>query len=181
MEGRSGKVENKYAKTLFELSAPEEQERRKGALEEWLMLLGQIPELQRALENPAVPMEERIAVVHEVAERCSPGDQIFKNFLAEVVKNGRIDSFAGISQAFARLVDEARGVLSMQVISAFELPENERQELRLDMERILEKKLAIEWITDRNIIGGLIVRTGDSVLDNSIKGALERVRRELLV
>ena len=180
MRRGSGKIEKKYAKALLELCAPEECETRAAALRTWQELLQDLPELRSGLENPALPLNERLAISAEVCELAAPGDTLVKNFVAEIIANSRLDSLAGISSAFQAAVEESRGEMSLQVVSAFPLDDEERDTLKREMEQTLQKKLSIAWSVDQRIIGGLIVRGGDTVLDNSLRGMAERLRRELM-
>ena len=180
MQRGTGRVEKKYAKALLELSRPEEYEARAAALRTWQELLAGMPELRAALENPALPLNERLSLSAEVCEQAAPGDSLLKNFIAEVVGNGRLGSVAGISGAFRAAVEETRGEMSLHVVSAFALDDDEREGLKREMEQALQKKVSIAWEVDAQIIGGLVVRSGDTVLDNSLRGMAERLRRELM-
>ena len=181
MQGRTGKIDKKYAKTLFSLSNSENYQFRLAGLDEWLLLLDEVPQLEQTLQNPVMPLDDRLSIAREAAERCRSGDEIFKNFICELVQNRRIEQVEAIRSIFARMVEEAQGRLSVEVVSAFTLPDDERQRLASELEGRLKKVLKIDWIVDREIIGGLIIRTGGAVLDNSLRGALERARRQLRV
>ena len=180
MQRRSGKIEKKYARTLFELSSDDNAKYRAADLRKWVDFLAQVPELKIALENPAVPLDQRLALVNEICARCGAGDETLRNFVSELTVNGRIESLEAIAEAYQSLIDAAQGIVSVELISAFALEDEERVQLVAEMEQVLQKKISVRWSVDASLIGGVVIRSGDVVLDNSLKGALDRVRRELL-
>jgi F-type H+-transporting ATPase subunit delta len=95
--------------------------------------------------------------------------------------NDRIGALGSTITLFSQLVEQFMKVLSLEVTSAFALSDEEKRTLQSDIQKLVPAQYAslvsIAWHEDKNLIGGMIVKSGDRVLDGSLSGALERVGR----
>lgn len=180
MAGGEEKIAKRYARAYFEAAAPADL----GGLREGLEELGAAwrgsADLRAALENPAVPLSERIAVARDIAGKIRPGDASFGNFLEIIVENKRLETLPAVSRAFGHMLDELRKLLALEVTSAFELGADEKQSFAKQIESKFGSLASITWRVDPQLLGGLQVKAGDRLLDNSIHGALEKMRASLL-
>ena len=84
-----------------------------------------------------------------------------------------------VSEYFGRLVNELKKVLSLSVVSAFPLSDSERDEIVSRIQNEFGSMASISWEVDPGLIGGLVIKSGDLVLDNSVKGALGKIKLSL--
>ena len=180
-----GKLAKRYARALFELCEVPKLDQQLVALTALANLWKGSAELQSALLNRATPIEQRVAVMQDLAaklegSKLEGSDKNFINFAALLVENERISLLPLILKVFSKMVDTLKKTLALEIISAFPISEQERGELKKSVEGQYGSMASIEWKVDRELIGGLIVKSGDKLLDSSVKGSLERIRTELI-
>lgn len=180
MSRSPGKIAKRYAKALFDSYQPAQLEDVAG----WLRSLSQAwsdsEELRASLLNPAVPLNERIAVVEELSRRAGSGDASLINFGRLLLENGRIAHLPEVSVAFSLLVDLLKKRLALEVVSAFDIDSGEREQILEQVRRDFGGLASIEWSVDSAIIGGLRIQAGDLLLDGSVAGALADLKTSLM-
>ncbi|MEC8300143.1 MAG: F0F1 ATP synthase subunit delta, partial [Planctomycetota bacterium] len=92
-------------------------------------------------------------------------------------RHGRFDSLRVISRKAKALQQEQTGVVEVRVTTAELVPESMHEELKTKLGQILEKQVVIRTETDADILGGLVVRVGDTVFDGSVANQLSQIRR----
>ena len=102
------------------------------------------------------------------------------NFLRVLLQNGRLTEIGGINDRFDAVLQERGGVVSAEITSARELPENERTEFQTNLERLTGKKVNINYAINKDIIGGVVTRIGSTVYDGSVKTKLENLKEQLI-
>jgi F-type H+-transporting ATPase subunit delta len=136
-------------------------------------------ELATALENPLVPEPSRDAIVADIAGRLGLGE-IAKNTLRLLVRKRRIAAVPEIARQLARLSDEDAGLLRAEVTSAGPLSEAYLGRLRAELEKSTGRKVAVSHKQDPSLIGGVVTRIGDQVIDGSVRARLASFRDSLL-
>lgn len=180
MDIHRGRLAKRYARALFGACNHDELERYSEKLAEVESFYTEIPDLREALENPAYPIEQRIAVVRDLAEKVLPGEHKLAGFLSVLVENHRIALLPSVVVIFKQLIDELKKTLSLTVCSAFPLEESEKRELLEKLRREHGSLVTVEWEIDADLLGGMTVRSGDKLYDSSIRGALEQFREQLI-
>ena len=171
-------VARNYAATLFELAARDGSEAQYGRLiEEIGDLYANVPEFQRFLEVPAVSLFEKKEAMQAALSERAP--EPFVRFLMVVMDRRRHRALPGIAQAYRDLLDERAGRVRATVTLPFEADADARGEVESALERRFECEIDAEFRADPNILGGVIIRVGDELLDASLRRQLERMRREL--
>ena len=99
--------------------------------------------------------------------------------LSLLTENGRLDYLPEIATRFAELEAEARNVVDVEVVSATALDERQRERLAGALRQRLSRDVRLHCSTDPALIGGAVVRSGDLLIDGSLKGRLERLGTEL--
>lgn len=175
---RRSSTARRYAEAAFEVAM------RDGTLERWRAELESAAELagdRRALAtlaNPAISIEKRDGAVRELlSDRVS---QPVMNLLQLMLRRGRIEELPRVAAEFRRLDDERQGIVHATVTAATELTQDEIRELTTRLERSTGGRIALEVEIDPSLLGGLVVRVGDRMIDGSIRGRLERLRNQLL-
>ena len=136
-------------------------------------------ELREVWENPSIPAEQKRAVLDGIVQRGGLSRPV-RNFIAVVIDKGRIRLLNEIVKQFAQELNQRLGFAEADVITARELGPSERAELEADLSRVTGKKIRARYEQDRSILGGAIARVGSTVYDGSVKGQLERIRRQLV-
>lgn len=137
-------------------------------------VLPQLPKLKLLLESPRVPMEVKEKVLNQ---SFSAGSSVLLTFLKVVCRHGRFDCLRVISRTAIALLQEQTGVVEVRVTTAELVPESMHEELKTKLGQILEKQVVIRTETDADILGGLVVRVGDTVFDGSVANQLSQIRR----
>ena len=137
-------------------------------------VLPQLPKLKLLLESPRVPMEVKEKVLNQ---SFSAGSSVLLTFLKVVCRHGRFDCLRVISRTAIALLHEQTGVVEVRVTTAESVPESMHEELKTKLGQILEKQVVIRTETDADILGGLVVRVGDTVFDGSVANQLSQIRR----
>ena len=106
--------------------------------------------------------------------------QLVMNFLLVVIRKRREAYFPQIYRSFLDLANEARGIVEVEVRSAVPLPEETVQTLEQKLVTRLGKRVKFETQVAPELIGGLVVRVGDELIDGSVKTRLQRMRDRLI-
>lgn len=137
-----------------------------------------MPRLKEALEHPLIPAERKKEIVADVLK--GEVQEVTLHFLSLVIDKRREDILDGVEQEYVRLANESRGVVTAVVTSAVPLTPSERNELRGKLGEFTGKNVELDVAEDPTLIGGLVVRIGDTVLDGSVRGYLALLRSQLL-
>ena len=166
-----------YAKAAFELALADQ------ALAAWsdrLALSAEMvtePALARLLESPQVSHERVVAIMSDAAgDRF---DKRFLDFLAVLADNGRLALLPQIGELFSVLRDEAEQRLSVRVVSAVPLDDEQAARMRDALARRFEREIELHNDVDAGVIGGAVVYAGDQVIDGSLRGRLQRLSSRL--
>ena len=166
-----------YAKAAFELALADQ------ALAAWsdrLALSAEMvnePALARLLESPQVSHERVVAIMSDAAgDRF---DKRFCDFLAILADNGRLALLPQIGELFGALRDEAEQRLSVRVVSAVPLDDEQAARMRDALARRFEREIELHNEVDAGVIGGAVVYAGDQVIDGSLRGRLQRLSSRL--
>jgi F-type H+-transporting ATPase subunit delta len=135
--------------------------------------------LRDVWENPSIPAEQKRAVLDGIVQRLGISRPV-RNFVAVLIDKGRIRLISEIVAQFAQELNQRLGFADAEVVSARELGANERTALEEDLARVTGKRIRARYQQDGSILGGAIARVGSTVYDGSVKGQLERIRRQLV-
>jgi len=97
-----------------------------------------------------------------------------------LIDKRRYDILPEVPECYKELVDSHRGIVSVQVRSAVPLTEEEKERLSEVLARSLRKQVRLETNVDPSLIGGVMLRIGDRLLDGSVKGQLNLLRQRLI-
>jgi len=128
------------------------------------------------LSSPVEPAEKKQAVLAELLPGTPP---TVTNFLAILAHRDRLDLIPQIEGAFRRLVNEYRNVVVADITTAVPIDERQKAQIAARLGRRLGKTVALETHVDPSILGGVVAQVGDDVIDGSVRGRLEKLRRAL--
>ena len=175
---RDTKIARVYATALYQAARDEgrvEQVRRD--LGEFVQAIDSSPELRSLLAAEEITDLKKTEVLMEITEG---GDELMRNLLRLMVDKGRENDIAATYRSYVALVEQAEGLVRVEVVSAVPLPENLQQALKSKIESTLKKTVELSLIVDKEILGGLRLRIGDRVADASVSHRLERLREMLI-
>lgn len=129
------------------------------------------------LRNPQVDPRAKSGVLDEL---LGGADELVRNFLRLTADKGRIGEIEEIARAFERLVAAEERRLNVELTTAFELSDDEAGQIISQIERASGRKVEATRQVDPGLIGGLVLQAGSLRLDASVRGRLERLRRELV-
>ena len=135
------------------------------------------PDYLMLLSHPTILVEEKIEMI-EKAFNGQVADE-FLGLLVLLVKKGRQEFIIDILNTFIDMAKEAAGYIKATVTSAIALKEEQLAQIKADIERNTGKHVEIETCVDKDLIGGLIVRVGDKVVDGSIRGQMDALKSQL--
>src|SRR4051794_8342769 len=138
-----------------------------------------MPSARTVFLSPAIPSEQKRAALDRLLPDAPP---MVRNFLHIVADRARLDEVPGIADSLRELINERRGINTAEVTTAIPLD--------VEMERLVAQRLAtylnrqpenivIHARVDPSIIGGVIARIGDRLIDDSVRGRLDRLRQTL--
>ena len=166
-----------YARALFQAAQGQDRvnavDRDFGAFAE---ALDGSPELAAFLGNPQVETAAKIDVVGQLAEG---GDDFVRNTLRLLAEKGRGGEIAQVYVEFRRFVDRAQGRVTVELTTAHELTDNEARNIVAQIEQSSGRTVEATRTVDPSLIGGMILQAGSLRVDASVRGRLERLRREL--
>ncbi len=131
--------------------------------------------LAPALADTKTPLDRRLALIDRTLD-LSP---LAMNFARLLVAKGRSGDARAVAEAFARLADEHDGVAHANVTTAVELSPDQVDAIAARLSQSLGKQVRARAVVDPSIIGGVVVRVGDKLVDGSIRTRLKRLRKEL--
>ncbi|MDZ4785264.1 MAG: F0F1 ATP synthase subunit delta [bacterium] len=175
-----GKVGMKYARALFESVEPSQLESFSIALATLSAVWESSIEIRAALLNPAISFEQKDKIAQQIAEVIKPGDKTISNFISLLSESKRASLIPEIALQFEALVNELKKSLSLEITSAFLLSADEKAEYEDKIKKDFGSLAKVEWKVDASIIGGMVIKSGDRLIDSSIKGSLERATNQLL-
>lgn len=133
----------------------------------------QAPELASVLDTPNITHQQRSELLEKVAGEKL--DDNGKNFVRLLSENNRIDLLPDVAGIFEGLRAEAEGEIEAKVTSAFELQPDQSEKIAKALSARLDRKVKIVSEIDKDLIGGVIIRAGDLVIDGSVKGRLAKM------
>jgi F-type H+-transporting ATPase subunit delta len=172
-------VAQHYADALAEVAISQKNaEAVRRELREFLALLRESPQLGVLLGSPAVSRANKHAVAQALVDRMD-ASRTLRNFLFVVIDQRRVRLLPEIQEAFEAQLDALEGVARASVVSARNLKDGEKKQLRAVLERLSGRKVEPRYELDPALIAGAVVRVGSTVYDGSVRTRLERLRARL--
>jgi F-type H+-transporting ATPase subunit delta len=175
----AGEIARRYARAIFGLA--EGAKAHTEMLEQLGALSAEIAgsaELTRVLMTPLHPRAERKAVLREIGQRLGASTEI--RVTSELlVDENRLSLLPAVCEELQRLVDAEAGRVAARVVSARPLDPAAQERIRAALARRVNADIAIEFAVDPELIGGVVARIGDLLLDGSIRTQLEQLGETL--
>lgn len=140
--------------------------------------LEQSKQLQLMLESPVVRPELKLNILKEIFEKKLSKDSL--DFIQFIISKKRENLLGSIGKRFLELKDEHLGIANVFVTAASDFSGDQKNVLQSKLEKILNKKVQLNFKTDKNLVGGFIAKVNDTLYDASIKHQLELLKKQFL-
>jgi len=172
-------VARRYAKALLMIGKEDGQaEIYREELDNFSSLVAGSKELEQALCNPLYDAAGRKRVLASLIEGLEVS-KVLSSFLLLLFDKGRIGFIESINEFYGKLADELKGVAQASLVSATELSSDTVEKIRESLSKLTGKDVKLEVKQDSDLIGGIVTRIGDLVLDGSVKTQLLNMRESL--
>jgi F-type H+-transporting ATPase subunit delta len=167
----------RYAEAAFQIAS------RDDALDAWaagLDLAVQLvsdPRVMAIVDNPARPARDRLALLERLLGGRAPEGVV--RLAGLLAARTRVERLPAVATEYRRLLDRQRDVVEARVASAAPLTAAETEAVSAWVARTSGATVSLTAVVDESLIGGLTVRVGDTLLDASVRGRLERLRNQL--
>lgn len=171
-------IANRYAEALFQLSEEENITKEiYNELHDVVEVIKNNKELDNVLKSPLVAKNEKTQLIEALFNNKINND--LKNFLKILVEKGRISSLKSIELTFKELLNDKHNIIEGTVISAIVLTEKQVKELEEKLSKKYNKNVTLENEVDQSILGGVLVRLGNTQIDGSVKTRLNNIKDQL--
>jgi len=172
-------IADAYAKALIEATeAAGKSEAVIAELDSWIDdVLAKNAKLDRLFASPVVDSEEKFKLIDRALPKAEP---LFVKFLKVLASHERSDVIRPIRDQAHRLLDKLRGRIEANVVSAVPMDPKQSAALKARLSTLLGGDVVLVESVDPSLIGGLIVRVGDHVLDGSLSNNLARLKEQLI-
>jgi F-type H+-transporting ATPase subunit delta len=167
----------RYARAVFETA------QTAGDHDAWTEHLSELSaalqhkDLLTIMNAPTITEDEKIEVLKLLVSKFTEGVELFCRLL---IQQGSMPDVLDITKQYQNLVDTVKGVSRVVITSAIKLDTNEKAKLTKQLSVQLKKEIELSESVDESLIGGVVIKIGDKVLDGSIKGRLDSMRASLL-
>jgi F-type H+-transporting ATPase subunit delta len=145
-------------------------------LVDFVQTVAEVPELHALLRNPQLEPGAKMSVLGEL---LGDADELVRNFLQLVTEKGRVGEIDEIAAEFERLSAQEEGLLKVDLTTAVQLSDEDADAIVRRIEDASGRKVEATRRVDPDLVGGVVLQVGSLRLDSSIRGRLERLRREL--
>jgi len=169
-----------YAQALFDLAVDRQQslEQIGGELADLKQVIDENPIFGQFLADPGIAESQRTGVLERaIRGRVTP---LMANFLGLLNRKGRIGLLTQVAAAYKDLLDEKFGNVEVDVTVAHRLDDGQVDQVRQEVSRALGKNAIVRQFVDESIIGGLVLRVQDRLIDASVRSQLQAIRHKLL-
>lgn len=175
-------VSKTYGEALFEIAMESGEDKAQELMEEILSIeavLQQNPEFDELMKHPGIPKQEKLQVLKEVFKgRVS---EELEGFLEVVISKERYRDLSDIFSYFVDRVKETKKIGVAYVTTAIELTESQKSAVESKLlETTAYKSMEMHYTVDASIVGGMIVRINDRVVDSSVRTKLDGLKKQLL-
>jgi F-type H+-transporting ATPase subunit delta len=170
-------VARTYARALFEAAKDARRiDEVRDQLATFVEAVDEVPELRSLIRNPELDPPTKAAALDAVLEGS---DELIRNFVRVVTEKGRAAQLDEIAREYEALVAAEEQILSVELTTAYELSDDEAAAIVKQIEDASGQRVEAARTVDPDLIGGLVLKAGSLEVDSSVRGRLDRLRRDL--
>jgi F-type H+-transporting ATPase subunit delta len=174
-------VARRYARALFSIAQGQGDDAMDAYgkdLANIAQTLAENPELVKVFANPLFNVEEKKAIVDKILAKLDPTNTT-KNFCFLLADKDRLSALPEIEAYYGVLLDEAKGIVRGELVTAIELGDAKQEEVKKQLADQLGKELILDFSADGDILGGVVLKVGDKILDASLKAQLNAMKEQI--
>ncbi|MGQ9617555.1 MAG: ATP synthase F1 subunit delta [Candidatus Aminicenantia bacterium] len=173
-------VAKRYALALIKLCKKDEDwERINSELKAMLNLISKNDELKKFIENPIFPKKIKINVIQRISEETKHSEKS-KRFLTLLIERGRFSLLNLILKNFEDLWNKKNNIYKFEIISSVILKEDEKIEIIDALSKTKKGEIRANFSVDPKILGGIVIKEGNKILDCSLRGNFERLKNRII-
>ena len=171
-------VARRYARAIFELAVEHGQ-----SIDDWLADLQVIASvlgdasIRAALTEPGTSFDAKRSMIDSAMSQFEP---LRRNLVYTLVSRGRTSLIDAIVREFQTLVHEHHGIVEATVTTAVPVSDEEAAHIADRLGKIVGKRIILDRVVDPSIIGGIVARVGDRLINGSIAGQLAVLKQQLV-
>lgn len=173
------RIASRYATAAFRLAQAEGGDipaKRGQVLKDLRAMLDVCPALESVFKSPVITVAEKKSILSTLLDRVE-ADRMTRNFCYLLADKERLAFFRAIVQAYETRLDEAQGVIRGKLTTAVALSADRQAAIKADLvEKAGGKEIELSFAVDQAILGGVVLKIGDRVLDASLRAQLEILR-----
>jgi F-type H+-transporting ATPase subunit delta len=136
------------------------------------------PEVGEFLSSPAVGKKAKAAALTPALE--GQVSDLLRGFVGVLARNNRLDLLRGVAGAYRQLLEERAGRVPVKVTAAVELSDAQRAAIASSLKNVLDQEPVLDVRVDPDLLGGMVVQVGDTVIDTSVRTRLQSLRTLML-
>lgn len=165
----------RYASALFELaSSAKSIDSVAAEMQSIDALIQESADFRRLIASPVISRQSQWQAVEAILKAAGTGD-LTRRFIGVITENRRLFVLPDIIRSFLQRVAEERGQTPVEVISAKALTDAQHGAITRALQKAISKQIALTTHTDRDLLGGLVVKVGSRMVDSSLKSKLKRL------
>jgi F-type H+-transporting ATPase subunit delta len=167
-----------YARALFEAAKENGRlDEIREELDAFVEAIAEVPELRLLISNPEL---DPPAKAEALAAVLKDADELLRNFVRVVAEKNRASMLVEIAREYDALVAAEEQILNVELTTAYELSDKDAASIVGQIEKASGRRVDAERTVDPELIGGLVLKVGSLEVDSSVRGKLDRLRRELV-
>jgi F-type H+-transporting ATPase subunit delta len=167
----------RYAQAIFQIAQANNN------LDEWKKELRKLAELMKDLQicdlidHPKVSFNLKAELVKQ---KLGTTNKLVLNLCNLLILKGRLKNAEQIADEYDNLLDEQRGITHAMVTTAVPMDEDEKSKISRQLEKITGKKVTVKLQVNPSVLGGMVARIEDTLIDGSVRNRLDLLRRDLV-
>ncbi|MFH1486940.1 MAG: ATP synthase F1 subunit delta [Chloroflexota bacterium] len=166
----------RYAQAVFQLALERNEIDKWGADLDACLSLAESPDLLSILENPKIPLKEKQRIIGGTLPNLAP---LALNLVSLLIVKGRLAIIEQMVAEYMKMVDAHRGLERAEIVTAVALDEEDNKMLRERLAALSGKEIVLSNRVEPAIVGGLMARIGDKLIDGSTRSNLSILKKSL--
>ena len=144
-----------------------------------LQLISKSDDFKNLIKDPTTKQDDLLKITNTISENCK-FETLFKNFLNFLIQKRRFFFLERILKSFVEICSKKRGQLKAELQSAKELSNDEITKITDELTKNFSSKIKLNYKNDKNLIGGLVLQVGSTMVDTSIKNKLQQIENRMI-
>jgi F-type H+-transporting ATPase subunit delta len=135
-------------------------------------------DLREVFLDPSFPATQKVAILDKLNTRLKMSQPV-RNFIAVLINHDRLEALDEVLADFRHEMNARLNIAEVEVISARKLDDSERKSLEAQVAEMTKGGISAKFLEDSSLVGGVIVKVGSTVYDDSVRGRLNRLKETL--